>query len=160
MSDKQQQIEILPVICFYVFHCLRETIVCLLTSSCHIVWLSFLLQGSKEAFTQNWFGVHLPLLVWLVFTPVETICALNNAPWFSQKGWSQPDSICAVMRFAPGENSKHRKRTRGELYYWLFDCDCLMKWIHHRNFISWRFWLLTSQLAAIMLFPVILGRPN
>ena len=42
----------------------------------------------------------------------------------------QSDSIHTLVRFSAGENAvwtKHRKRTRSVQYYWLFDCEHLIK---------------------------------
>lgn len=53
-------------------------------------------------------GAFSPL-VGFVWTSVNTICTLNNAPCFVQKGWSRSDSIDSEVGFAAGEENNKRR---------------------------------------------------
>ena len=97
---------------------------------------------TNGAFTPNWFGVvyQIPPLfqfVWAgVNTPSTLGSAVNNAPWFAQKGGLS--LIQLVPGFVAGEN-EFRKKHKGKKhmhYYWLFDCEHLMKSMQHHNLKS------------------------
>lgn len=89
------------------------------------------------SFSERFFRtlVSLPPLNWCEYS-IHTWSALNNAPWFAQKVWSRSNSIRTTAVVENAVWTKHRKRTLVAHYYWLFDCEHLMKSMQHHNLKS------------------------